>query len=59
MDLARELKKMDNTRVTEIPIVVGVLGTVREGLGKGLGGIEYQKNRDYQDYDIVKIGKNT
>ena len=40
LDLARELKKLWNMNVTIIPIVIGVLGTVTEGLLKGLDDLE-------------------
>ena len=33
LDLARELKKLWNMKVTVIPIVIGALGTVDKGLG--------------------------
>ena len=36
LDLARELKKLWNMKVTIIPIVIGVFGTVTKGLLKGL-----------------------
>ena len=36
LDLTRELKKLWNMRVTFIPIIIGVLGTVTKGLLKGL-----------------------
>ena len=36
LDLARELKKLWNIKVTIIPIVIGALGTVTKGLLKGL-----------------------
>ena len=36
LDLARELKKLRNMKVTIIPIVIGALSTVTEGLLKGL-----------------------
>ena len=36
LDLARELKKLWNMKVTVIPIVVGALGTVTKGLVQGL-----------------------
>ena len=35
-DLARELKKQWNKKVTIIPIVIGAFGTVTKGLRKGL-----------------------
>ena len=40
LDLARELKKIWNRRVTIIPIVIGVFGTVTKGLLKGLESIQ-------------------
>ena len=36
LDLARELKKLWNMKVTVIPIVIGTLGRVTKGLVKGL-----------------------
>ena len=36
LDLARELKKLWNRKVTIIPIVIGTFGTVTKGLLKGL-----------------------
>ena len=35
-DLARELKKLWNMKVTIVPIVIGAFGTITEGLLKGL-----------------------
>ena len=40
LDLARELKKLWNMKVTIIPIVIGVFGTVTQGLLKGLEDLE-------------------
>ena len=40
LDLARELKKLWNMKVTIIPIVIVAFGTVTKGLLKGLGDIE-------------------
>ena len=40
LDLARELKKLWNMKVTIIPIVIGVFGTVTKGLLKGLEDLE-------------------
>ena len=37
LDLTRELKKLWNTKVTFISIVIGALGTVTKGLVRGLG----------------------
>ena len=36
LDLARELKKLWNMKVTIIPIVIGAFGTVTKGLLKSL-----------------------
>ena len=36
LDLAREVKKLWNMKVTIIPIVIGALGTVTKGQLKGL-----------------------
>ena len=36
LDLARELKKLRNIKVTIVPIVTGALGTITKGLLKGL-----------------------
>ncbi len=40
IDLARELKKLCNMRVTIVPIVIGSLGTITKGLLKGLEDLE-------------------
>ena len=40
LDLARELKKLWNTKVTIVPIVIGVLGTITKALLKGLEDLE-------------------
>ena len=39
-DLARELKKLWNIKVTVIPIVIGALGTVAKELTQGLEDLE-------------------
>ena len=39
-DLARELKKLWNVKVTIVPIVIGAFGTVTKGLLKGLDDFE-------------------
>ena len=40
LDLARELKKLWNMKVTIVPIVIGTLGTITKGLLKGLEHLE-------------------
>ena len=40
LDLARELKKLSNMKMTIIPIVIGTFGTVTKGLLKGQEDLE-------------------
>ena len=40
LDLANELKKLWNMKVTIVPVVIGALGTVTKGLLKGLEDLE-------------------
>ena len=40
MDLARELKKLWDLKVTIVPILIGNFGTVTKGLLKGLAEFE-------------------
>ena len=40
LDLAWELKKLWNMKVTIVPIVIGALGTITKGLLKGLEDLE-------------------
>ena len=40
LDLAREIKKLRNMKVTIVRIVIGALGTVTKGLLKGLDDLE-------------------
>ena len=40
LELARELKKLWNMKVTIVPIVIGALGTIAKGLLKGLKDLE-------------------
>ncbi len=40
LDLARELKKLCNMKVTIVPIVIGAFGTITKGLLKGLKDLE-------------------
>ena len=41
LDLARELKKLWNIKVTIVPIVIGAFGTITKGLLKGLEDLEF------------------
>ena len=40
LDLARELKRLWNMKVTIVQIVIGALGTITKGLSKGLEDLE-------------------
>ncbi len=40
LDLARELKKLWNRKITIVPIVIGALGTITKGLLKDLKDLE-------------------
>ena len=40
LDLARELKKLWNMKVTIVAIVIGAFGTITKGLSKGLEDLE-------------------
>ena len=43
LNLARELKKLWNIKVTVIPIVIGMLNTVTKGLVQGLEDLEIRR----------------
>ena len=43
LDLAREMCKLWNIKVTVIPILIGALGTVTKGLVKGLENLEIRE----------------
>ena len=58
LDLARELKKLWNMKLTVISIVIGALGTVTNGSrtgGLGNNGTSI----DHPNYNIIEIGQNT
>ena len=60
LDLARELKKVRNMKVTAISVVIGVLSTVTKGLIKGQGALGNRRtSRDHLNDSIIKIGQNT
>ena len=59
-DLARELKKPWNMKVTIVPIVIGALGTITKGLLKGREDLEdWRTGRDYLNDNIAKNVQNT
>ena len=56
LDLARELKRLLNMRMTVIPMIIGALGMVHKGLKKKQCEVEI---RDNPDYSIAKMSFNT
>ena len=59
LDLARELKKLWNMKVTIVPIVIGALGTATKFI-KGPGGLgSWRTGRDYPNDSIAEDGQNT
>ena len=59
-DLARELKKLRNMKVTVISVIVGALGTVPQEPEKDVGYSSYQrKNQDHPKHITAKISYNT
>ena len=56
LDLARELKKLWNIKLTVIPLVNGAFGNISKGLERGTGRDRNQrKNCDHPNYSIVNI----
>ena len=55
LDLARELKKLWNMKVTIVPIVIGSLGTILKRPGR-LG--NWWTSRDYPNDSIAENGQN-
>ena len=56
LNLAWELKKLWNLKVSIIPIVIGALGAITKGLIKGTG--RHGNNGTSIDYCIVEISQN-
>ena len=52
-NLARELDKLGNMKVTVIPIVIGAFGIILKGLVKGLEDLEI--SRYHPDYSIIVV----
>ena len=57
-NLARELKKLWNMKVTVIPIVIGALGTVTKGLIQGLEDMEIRRRVETIQTKALKIDQN-
>ena len=59
LDLAGELKRLLNTKVTVIPIIIGALGTISQRIHKRTGGRRNKSiSRDHPNHSI-KIVQNT
>ena len=52
-DLARELKKLWNMKVTIVPIVIGAFGTITKGLSKGLEELEVGRRVETIQNDCI------
>ena len=59
LDLAKRLKKLWNMKVTVIPIVIGALITVTNGLAQGLEDLKMRTTRNHTNNCFIKIGQNT
>ena len=60
LDFARELKKLQNMKVTIMPNVIGTICTVTEGLVLVLEDLEKNRtSRNHPNYCIIEIGQNT
>ena len=59
LNIAREVKKPWNMKVTVIPTVLGALGTIQKRLVKGLEGGNWRVSKDHPNYRIIKVGQNT
>ena len=58
--LARELKELWNMKVTVIPVIISIRGTVTKGLVQGLEDLEIRgREGDHPNYSIVEIGQNS
>ena len=58
-DLARKFKKLWKMKVTVIPIIIGVLGTVSKVLIKRMDDLEMRTRGDHPNYCVTEIGQNT
>ena len=60
LDLARELKKLWNMKVTIVPIAIGAFDTITKGLLKRLEDLEVGgRVETIQNYYIIENGQNT
>ena len=59
LDLARELKKLWNMNVTNIPIVIGAFSTITKELLETGGLGSWRTSGGHPNYDIIENGQNT
>ena len=57
LDLARELKKLWNMKVTFVPIVIGALGTITKGLLKGLVDLEVSRRMEAIQTTLLRTAR--
>ena len=56
-DFAREIEKLYNMKITKIPVVIGVFGTISKGMVRELEEFEIEQwDPDYPNYSTVTIG---
>ena len=58
LDLARELKKLWNMKVTIVPMVMGTFGTITKGLLKGLEEMEVGGRGETPNDSIAENNQN-
>ena len=60
LDLAQQLKKLWDMKVTIIPIVISTFGIVTKRIIKGTGRLGNKRtSRDHPNYSIIENGQNT
>ena len=60
LDHTRELKKLWNMKMTIIPILIWVIGSVTKIITKGAGGLRNKRiSEDHPNDCIIEIGQNT
>ena len=59
LELAWELTKQWNMKMTEVPVVIGALGKITNGLLPELEGLEIMGlGGDCPNFNVVEIGQN-
>ena len=57
LDLARQLKKLSNMKVTVIPMVIGAFGTISKELVKGLEDLEIRGVETLQTTALLRSAR--